>query len=307
MDLNIFEIPTTVALSIMALVGYVFGVLPQRRKKAMLNMQRDLAQARMAVSELEKVVSAIHRSTAKHYSRLKRLQNRLANLSTEAHDDLGREVYREVEQILGPAIEFVGEIASAQECLRHHNTQLMRFSEMQTDPLTGLNNRRALDMVLRAQFGQLRRYGVPFSLLMLDIDHFKCINDEQGHLHGDETLRSLSALLLKVVRVTDSVVRYGGDEFVVVMPQSDHTGAGDLAERLRGEIAKALTLTVSVGVASATDADTAESLFERADAALYCAKNEGRNRVCCHNGNMIEAIADDRAFALPYSPDVLQC
>ena len=182
----------------------------------------------------------------------------------------------------------------------------MRFSEMQTDPLTGLNNRLCAGYGASGQFGQLRRYGVPFSLLMLDIDHFKCINDEQGHLHGDETLRSLSALLLKVVRVTDIVVRYGGDEFVVVMP-NPITPAGDLAERLRGEIAKALTLTVSVGVASATDADTAESLFEARMPRCIACKNEGRNRVCCHNGNMIEAIADDRAFALPYSPDVLQC
>ncbi len=116
--------------------------------------------------------------------------------------------------------------------------------------MTNVKNRRALDDTIQTQFALMARYETPFSLVIFDIDHFKRINDEQGHLHGDRMLQDLARLLDEYVRETDIVTRYGGDEFVVVMPQTDHKGACILSERLRANVQEKLSLTVSGGVSS---------------------------------------------------------
>jgi diguanylate cyclase (GGDEF)-like protein len=306
MNPDVYQIPATLALAIMALLGYVFGVLPQRNRRALLGIQRELARAQMAVRELEKVVSAAHNSTAKHYALLKGFKSRIARLRNPDKDAFWHEVCGEVERILNPTLQLVGEIAAAQEHIRYQSTHLMRFSEMRTDPLTGLGNRRALDSMLATQFALLKRYGTFFSLAIVDIDHFKDLNDEQGHLYGDEMLRNLSASLTDMLRDVDILARYGGDEFVVVMPQTELTGASALAERLRMKVEQGMPFTVTIGVASADSADTPESLFQRADVALYRAKSSGRNCTCCHHGETMETVNDIESAAQSNS-DVRPC
>ena len=149
--------------------------------------------------------------------------------------------------------------------------------------------------MLTTQFNLLKRYGTPFSLAIVDIDHFKNLNDEQGHLHGDQMLRDLTELLRDTSRTVDILARYGGDEFVAVMPQTDLAGAGMLGERLRAKVEQEMPFTVSIGVASANDTDTPESLFHRADVALYRAKTDGRNRTYCDHLFTVEN-------AVPLSP-----
>jgi len=139
-----------------------------------------------------------------------------------------------------------------------------------------------------------RRYGRPFSLVMLDIDHFKSINDTYGHLAGDKALRALAALIRGEVRPTDVVARYGGEEFVLALPETAGTGAVTLAERLRVRVAghalavtadHTISMTVSIGVASYPDgANSVQKLLSAADQALYAAKSAGRNRVCRWDG-----------------------
>jgi diguanylate cyclase (GGDEF)-like protein len=292
------EIPATLALAILALLGYVFGILPHRNRKQLLGMQRDLLRAQMAVSELEKVVAMVHSRTAKHYALLKSFRNRIAKLSTYEKDAVWHELCCEVESILSPTLQLVGEIGNAQEHIRYQSACLMRFSELRTDPLTGLGNRQAMDSNLSTQLALKRRYGTPFSLAVVDIDHFKELNDEQGHLRGDEMLRSLGGLLADTLRTVDLLARYGGDEFVVVMPQTELAGATMLAERLRVKVEQEMPFTVTVGVAEVLDDDTPESVFERADAALYRAKSGGRNCTCCHRGGTIVEVAKDAAPAL---------
>ena len=143
------------------------------------------------------------------------------------------------------------------------------------------------------QFDILKRYGTPFSLAVVDIDHFKDLNDQCGHQHGDQMLCDLKDLLLGTLRAVDILARYGGDELVIVMPQTDITGAAVVGKRLRAEVEWGMPLTVSIGVASASDADTPESLFQRADAALYRAKNSGRNRMFCDPGKTSEAVLQE--------------
>ena len=160
-----------------------------------------------------------------------------------------------------------------------------------TDPLTHLLNRRALTIRLVAELERVRRYNSPLTMLMIDLDHFKLVNDTYGHLVGDEVLRSLAMILQRSVRSVDMVARYGGEEFVVVLPETGEVGAVSFADRLRERVAEhvfevqrsaSVRITVSIGVSSfpAPHVETAEDLFARADAALYRAKELGRNQVC---------------------------
>jgi diguanylate cyclase (GGDEF)-like protein len=296
MDLQHFtriDIPLTTTLAMLAALGYVFGTLHQRRKtggnQRLLQLRKDLSRATTVVNELGKVICAVRNSTAKHYSRLKDFEKRIAKLDAHHDDASWHELCQEVQALLDPTLQLVSEIANAQERIRYQSNYLLTFSEMQTDPLTGLGNRRALDQVLGVQFAMFKRYGTPFSLAVIDIDHFKELNDQSGHQHGDQALCDLKDVLLRTLRAIDIVTRYGGDELVIVMPQTDSEGAAAVGQRLRAAVEWQLPLTVSIGVASAINADTPESLFRRADAALYRAKNSGRNRMCCDSGETNEA------------------
>ena len=158
------------------------------------------------------------------------------------------------------------------------------------DALTGCMNRRAFTERLERELNRVRRYDVKLSVLMIDIDRFKDVNDSHGHIVGDSVLRQMGDLLREEVRSVDLAARYGGEEFVIVIPDTDLEGAIVFAERLRkrveeknfAETGDPLRITVSIGVAAASvdgGITEPESLITRADEALYRAKNDGRNRV----------------------------
>jgi diguanylate cyclase (GGDEF)-like protein len=158
-----------------------------------------------------------------------------------------------------------------------------------TDALTGHWNRRALDDVLRQQVERRASSGKPFSIVMLDIDFFKNINDEFGHMVGDDVLRAFAQRLREFLRSADICARFGGEEFVVVLPETSLATAMEVGERIRKGIAQAPLLnkprvqaTVSIGVATMEKEQSISELFAAADAAVYLAKNEGRNRVRSH-------------------------
>ena len=164
-----------------------------------------------------------------------------------------------------------------------------------TDGLTGLYNRRYMMAHLESMLQRYARENKPMSLMILDIDHFKAVNDTYGHAAGDEVLREFAARIARGIRGIDLAARLGGEEFVVVMPETDEIVAGNVADRLRKSIEqpkivsdaakKALSITCSIGVAQThPDANDAADLLERADRALYVAKNSGRNRVVLDDG-----------------------
>lgn len=152
------------------------------------------------------------------------------------------------------------------------------------DKLTGLFNRNSLDQVLKAEMERQDRYHVPLSLVLMDIDHFKRVNDLHGHDSGDRVLVEVAERVRALIRETDMLFRWGGEEFLIISPETDAMGAGGLAEKLRLEIqAKPIdvvgTVTASFGVAERTDGETKDQWFQRVDQAMYRAKNSGRNRV----------------------------
>jgi diguanylate cyclase (GGDEF)-like protein len=162
-------------------------------------------------------------------------------------------------------------------------------SSSRRDGLTGVMNRRALDDALSDEEHRARRLQAPFAVLMVDADHFKGVNDRFGHAAGDRALQHLAALTGGQMRDIDRLGRYGGEEFVVLLPGTGLEQAQAVAERLRERVEAVplmwqhapLKLTVSIGIAAwRGPADALESLLARADAALYAAKRAGRNRCC---------------------------
>lgn len=164
--------------------------------------------------------------------------------------------------------------------------------EANTDALSGVANRKAFDDKLKLLFGYHRRDGIPFALLLADLDRFKWINDTFGHQAGDRVISQLGRLLAQLVREGDFVARFGGDEFAVLLPHCDPPTAIKVADRIRTGTTRAnfgvankeqTAITVSVGLALARPGDNAETLFRRADEALYASKSGGRNQVRCHD------------------------
>jgi len=161
------------------------------------------------------------------------------------------------------------------------NVQLLGLTV--TDPLTGLKNRRYLDEKLVRLIGESSETGIPLSLLVVDIDHFKRVNDTYGHTAGDAVLQELALKLQAETREQDIVSRMGGEEFVIVLPGTGKAEAWQMAEQIRQNVEhgtwKHVQITVSIGVAVYEAGDDAANLFDKADEALYHSKNAGRNRV----------------------------
>ncbi len=158
----------------------------------------------------------------------------------------------------------------------------------QKDPLTGINNRAALDEMMRRELSHARRQDSSYALLILDIDHFKAVNDKYGHIIGDCALKAVASTIGSCKRDGDLLFRYGGEEFVVLMRDTGLAGSHLLAERIRTAFESSpctcsgvdLDIRVSIGVSILQGNDSPVSLFARADQALYSAKRNGRNQVC---------------------------
>ncbi len=288
------HLTTPVALSAVALIGYLFGRRNREQQQLSTEVQarRELKRAQAVAKELERIAVAVRRSIATHHSSVLKFKDRVSSLGGDQQEAAWQELCCEAEGMLKPTLKLAAQLASAYDEIRQQSNNLMTFTEVRTDPLTGVSNRRALDETLESMFAMMHRYEHSFSVVLLDIDNFKQINDEQGHLYGDRMLKAVSRLLDDNVRDTDMVARYGGEEFVIVMPQTTLDGATIFSERLRGRVEQQLPLTVSGGVAVAADGDNPQTLLARADAALYSAKAAGRNRLFQHNGLTILPVTD---------------
>lgn len=190
------------------------------------------------------------------------------------------------EELMVRLAEAMAYTESALQELQRTNQELGHLAA--TDPLTGADNRRRFMERVEAEIGRTARGGAPFSVLALDLDNFKSINDRFGHQVGDDILKSFVEICLDSIRPYDGVARVGGEEFMILLPQTSLEGAHVIAERLRSTVAnssshglpRSTVVTVSIGVSqSGRDGDTIEVILRTADQRLYHAKHEGRNRV----------------------------
>jgi diguanylate cyclase (GGDEF)-like protein len=178
------------------------------------------------------------------------------------------------------------ELKQARDALHEAYEVLERL--VVVDPLTGVSNRRAIDVFAQEEYDRAQRYKTDFSVLMIDLDHFKKVNDIYGHYIGDECLKIVAEKLNNSLRIVDQFGRFGGEEFVAILPETSLTDAIKVAERLRIEVSQLVpdikgfsaSLSISIGVSAFQETDQAPTdIFKRADKALYEAKEMGRNLV----------------------------
>ncbi|MBE9504195.1 MAG: diguanylate cyclase [Proteobacteria bacterium] len=229
------------------------------------------------------------------------VENRVTGLEIGADDYLPKPFNpRELEARIFAALRTKAEQVELGEQNRELQELLHKVEFMAiTDPLTGLYNKRRFYDVLKKEFLSSKRYNHSLSCLILDLDHFKEINDKYGHLAGDATLKEVGSILAKALREVDTISRFGGEEFVVLLPFTPKKDATLVAERIRKSISETnvkyekqeIKVTTSIGVASIEDIQGGEmdALIQYADDALYQAKHNGRNRVEVFNLGMIDS------------------
>ena len=222
---------------------------------------------------------------------LERMEQQAIADPTKQSNDLSQSEF--VGQIVAANRELQQQLDEAELTLKAQADSLVAFvSEARTDALTKLPNRRAFDDEAGRYLAGWQRFGSPFSLLVIDVDHFKKFNDQYGHLVGDQVLSAVAKTLRQVSRATDLVVRLGGEEFSVLLPNSGTSDAIQALERIRSAIEQThiiadgmiLSVSVSCGGAFISAGESIESLVQRADAAMYASKMLGRNRSHWHDG-----------------------
>jgi diguanylate cyclase (GGDEF)-like protein len=245
----------------------------------------------------QQILTSVDRQVADHSQRISVI-NREIEATTETSPDQ-QAILAAVAQIMSINNNLTTELGAARAELKKQRQELKNLvSEVRTDPLTGLANRRSLDEDLVRRLDEWRRNQTPLSLLFLDVDHFKQLNDEHGHQAGDVMLQEVARVLEVDLRDMDLAARYGGEEFAVLLPDTVLEDAEQVAERLRLAIAmasathqtKKLQVTTSLGVTTAQPDDSQQSLIQRADAALYAAKNAGRNCTFRHTDGKVSKV-----------------
>ncbi|MGN7414074.1 sensor domain-containing diguanylate cyclase [Paenibacillus sp. SAF-068] len=253
---------------------FTFRTRDQQAVPVLLNGVR---QTRNGESVMDCVV-VIMRKRIEHEKDILRTKTKLQELYQAT-----QEANKELEQLHE-------EYKVKEQALIKVNDQLETLAS--TDLLTGLRNRRFFQEKMLESLMLFREQQRYFSLLVVDIDHFKSINDTYGHPIGDLVLGNLAGLLQSLSRSTDVVARYGGEEFVIILPDCEEQQAIGIAERYRSQVASAdwgeYNITVSIGAATVVEEDTEQSLFQKADKALYASKTGGRNRVT-HAAQMVRS------------------
>ncbi len=216
------------------------------------------------------------------FSKLKAIRTAL-ELKNSQDEDRFRQAQGSMEDLKRSLQIMTAEVNRVQERAR------VLEREVLLDGLTGIHNRRAYEQRIKEEFARYRRYGMTYSLVLLDVDHFKKLNDQYGHRAGDKCLKEIIKRVKSCTRSTDFIARYGGEEFVIVLTGTNKAGAYVVAEKVRRVIEKTrfsfqnntLPVTISLGVSEISPADKdVDAIFSRADTAMYRAKSEGRNRVC---------------------------
>jgi diguanylate cyclase len=280
--------------TILLLVGMAVGMWMARGATALLlDGRREMHQARLIASRLQQLTSDVSSIVDEHRGQIDDAIQQLATTRHQDNESLAKLVVDVFDNIVNANKSLQSSLTSAEDQLQEQAEEIeAHMSLSMTDPLTGLLNRRGFDEQLEARIAARRRDGEAFSVLVLDVDYFKQINDNYGHLVGDRMLVAVAQALRESLRQADSVARYGGDEFAILLPNSTLEEGVVVAHKLTSKVASTaveergfiFSATASSGLAMCAGAEDGKSLLERADAAMYAAKEAGRNRVYMHNG-----------------------
>lgn len=264
----------------------------------------DRKRAQRLATDLRTLTAGLSREARQQADVLQRMDTRLKRESATVGDPAA------LPPLTSLVTGVIREMVSANEKLQHRlaNAELeieshaaeaaRRRKQASTDPLTGLPNRRGLEDHLQLRMEAWRRHETPFSLVMVDVDHFKRFNDTYGHAAGDAALRAVGQALQDALRKHDVVARYGGEEFTIILPYTTVESAQAAVRKAVHAVAhspvsfggQSLAVTISAGLASVGIDERADDLIQRADKALYAAKADGRNRGWLHDGAQPRAI-----------------
>lgn len=284
-----------------AAVGVLFGwLLRGASARRMTTREEDadkdeVQRAREVLSRLHELADQVAADVGEHSYRVEAISEELTAADVGESDV----VVKAVAKLVRVNSQMQQRLDSAEGKLQEQARQIQSHATAaRTDALTGLANRRALDDEIARRYAEFRRNGRTFSVVMLDVDHFKKFNDTHGHQAGDEVLRGVGRVLRRSVREMDLPARYGGEEFAVILPGAMANDVSRSVERIRAAIedevfrfeGAELRVTVSLGVAHLLIGEDAAALVQRADAALYASKDAGRNCGHWHDGDAIHPI-----------------
>ncbi len=266
-------------------------------------------QAREVLGRLHELATRVASDVGAHTDRVEAINEQLHSSSGAKHEA----VLLAVTELIEANSRMQGQLGSAKQKLKEQAAQVEKHAEAaRTDALTGLANRRAFDEEMSRRLERWEKLGETFSIVMFDVDHFKRFNDTYGHQAGDAVLRMMGELLRNTARKGDLVVRYGGEEFAMILSRTPVAEAKHCAERARRHIAERafhcdgqeLRVTASLGVAQIFQGETVPQLIDRADAALYASKAAGRDCVHWHDGTTPHLLqsADSIPASEPEAP-----
>ncbi|MGO8751702.1 MAG: GGDEF domain-containing protein [Thermoguttaceae bacterium] len=295
MDLSGSIFWVAAALGILDLVlGWLLGRYWTLRRTAASGLPQPSARALHDTAQrLADEVANVHQDVHQHQARMEQVNDKLLSARSRADDQLAHSVLESVADILRINAHLQDRLIDAEEKLQDQGKQVESWmTEARTDPLTRLPNRRAFDSALARHIALWQRTAAAFSVMIVDADQFKTINDRHGHPIGDLVLRGMAEVLERTLRKADVIARIGGEEFAVILANAVRADACLAAEHCRTAVESYDFRrddlnphpTISLGVAFMQASDTAASITERADEALYAAKQAGRNRVYVHDG-----------------------
>jgi diguanylate cyclase len=301
-DLGIMLLVTGVGVAF----GWLFHAVLARRL-----VTCDAETAGDGAQRAREVMARLHELAARVAADVGQHSHRVEAINEELHAaDVGEPeaVVKAIANLMEANNQMQQQLTSAEGKLQEQAKQIqIEATAARTDALTGLANRRALDDEIARRAAESQRCGRTFSLLMIDVDHFKKFNDTHGHQAGDEVLRGVGRVLRQNAREMDVPARFGGEEFAVIFPGARAADVAASVERIRKAIAQTpfhfagadLHVTVSLGVAHLVENEDGAALIRRADAALYASKDAGRNCAHWHDGQATHRIGGEPAPAAP--------
>ncbi|MBN1909295.1 MAG: diguanylate cyclase [Pirellulales bacterium] len=309
-------------------IGYIVGQTAQRRHVAykpasskptkVASKKTGVAPEPLGLDQLQsfaqrllRLINNVSSDVGQHQVRIEQMTKDLSSLKNQHPSAMASYVLERVGQIVDANRQLQGRLTRVEGKIRQQSEQIaVHVTEARTDPLTRLANRRAFDDELAQRLAAWQRNGVGFALLMIDLDDFKPLNDNHGHLAGDELLQTLSATIDDQLGPTDLAARIGGDEFAAILGEPDLERVCRKAGKILDAVATIryaldgtiVRTSVSIGAARIEKNEDGASLIRRADKALYAAKNAGKGKAFYHDGERCLPIRHDDATSASSSP-----